>query len=165
MFRMNESDRHIKLTEETLTAIDVEKLRGMFENLNTFATEMKETVQRVVEVIDEIARQNAPVVTEIIKNLNEIPRDFLVIQQALSERGWFVLAGMPLGDYRNLKKLIDASNSDDLDQTMGAWTLELLDETEKKLCDLFPEREALLREDFDNHRTGRYASAITLLLT
>jgi len=75
------------------------------------------------------------------------------------------LPGMYLPNYRALITLIDEGEFKELDETMGAWTLKLLDETEEELCASFPHREALLREAFTNYREDRYASSITLLLT
>jgi len=162
---MNEANKEVRPAKEILTEVDRENLRKMLENISTFASEMNKKIQHTVGAVEEFARQNAPVIATIVKSLNQMPNDFSAIQKTLAERGWFFLTEMPASDYRSLKSLIDDSKFDDLDKTMSAWTLHLLDETEKKLCDLFPDREALLREGFDNHRKGKYASAITLLLT
>ena len=162
---MSETDKEAKNIAQSLPDDFKENMQKMFENLHQVAGEVGKTIHQAVEAMQEFGKQHAPLIASIVKSLREIPSDFLAIQQTLSERGWFVLAEMPLGDYRSLKTLIDASKLNDLDDTMIAWTSGLLDETEKKLCGLFPDREALLREGFDNHRTGKYASAITLLLT
>jgi hypothetical protein len=147
------------------TAINLADLKNGIENLVKLARYYGEKVNEFTKSIEAFRIKYAPEIAAVIQSLKEIPSDFLEIQEALATRGWFVLAEMPLNDYRDLKTFIDSGDYDGLDQTMIAWTSVLLDETEEELCGLFPKREALIREGFDNHRQRKYASSMTLLLT
>jgi len=161
---MKETDNK-GVSKEVLAKLNSEDFQKALINLAAYGAEIGKQIRSAVEAYQDFVHKNAPQIAAVIQSIQEIPSDFLAIQQVLSKRGWFVLGEMPAGDFRSLITLIDASNFDELDNTMAAWTSLLLDETEAKLFTEFPDRAALLKEGFDNHRNGRYASAITLLLT
>jgi hypothetical protein len=154
-----------KSTTIVLPKIDLGKMAEFIVSINNTATEIGERIQKVKTVVDEALKQHAPLITAIAQSISRLPIDFLTVQQALAERGWFVSPEITLNDFSKLKLLIDVGNFDALDKFMIQLTAQPLDETEANLCDIFPDRLAFIKEGFDNHRSGKYASAITLLLT
>lgn len=140
-------------------------LKAVVAGLAGLGKEVGDLFAKLDNYLRAFQDQYGPQIEALVQSLAELPADFLLIQQALAERGWFVLAEMPAGEFRSLKTLINGEDFEKLDETMSVWTLGLVEETEDDLCRLFPHRETILREAFRNHDEGKYASAITLLLT
>jgi hypothetical protein len=72
---------------------------------------------------------------------------------------------MPAMDVLNLEEEFAQSRPDVVDDKMAQMVGDSLDQTERQLNVDFPHRSAIFKEAFKAHREGRYASAITLLLT
>lgn len=164
-------EKNEKLVEETQSKqkIDLsglaEALAAITTHAATIGAEWRESINNFTAHYTEVLQNIAPYVQAAVEGMKKLPEDLEVVQTALAERGWFVLPGMPAADVRGLRPLIEAGDFGKVDHEMVSWTYTLLDEMEAELCKLYPHREGIIREGFDNHRNKRYASAITLLLT
>jgi hypothetical protein len=75
---------------------------------------------------------------------------------------------LPQVTFTEFSELIHAAHNKDFERVdilMSELVLQHTDEIAADLIERFPKRAVLLSEVFDNHRDGRFASAITLLLT
>ena len=142
-----------------------ERLKEAMAKLTDYGIWLGEKAKAISEAFEEIQKNFAEPFSKIVARLAQLPGNIEKIQEGLAEKGWFVLAEMPLDEYFKLGKMLDEGKSDEIDELMVQWTYHLMDETLDKLCVDFPDREPLIQEGFQNHRDGRYASAITLLLT
>jgi hypothetical protein len=130
--------------------------------LQAIATGMSAFMKRA----NEIAAVVGPAVVQIHANMQQLPdRTIKPLQRRFAERGWYALGEMPAMDVLNLEEEFAQSRPDVVDDNMAQMVEDSLDETEDQLSADFPHRSAIFKEAFEAHREGRYASAITLLLT
>ena len=126
-----------------------------------------QTVVKGVEAFrkrfEEIGEIVGPALVNLKHNLQKLPERTKAIQHILAARGWYVLPQMPLTFYLLEPQTVkDAPNVDDV---IGQFIEEHIDETEADLILEFPNRAAILREAFACHREEKYAASITVLLT
>jgi len=113
----------------------------------------------------EIAAIVGPVLAEISANVQKLPDRTINLQRNLAKRGWYAMPEMPLPDLFALEDVFDIDRRDVIDDRMTQMVESCLDEVEAQLINDFPARGSIFKEAFEAHSEGRYASAITLLLS
>lgn len=138
-------------------------LEGFQKYMADVAANIQSTLKPILEFkIDErLARQ----ISAAVESFNKLPDKIQTVQEGLAKLGWFAIPEMPISEYLGLEEHLANNDIAAVDQTMSKWTEYLLGELENELCRDFPDRETFIREGFDSHKNGKYASAITLLLS
>lgn len=114
---------------------------------------------------NEIAAVVGPVITQIHASIQLLPGRTINLQRRLAERGWYVLPKMPFAKLFNLEHEFAKGETKVVDDKMSQMVETCIDKVEAQVTSDFPGRAAIFNEAFQAHREGRYASAITLLLT
>jgi len=127
-----------------------------------------ETAVRVVKALKQGAREIAatfqPALDQLRANFEQLPSRIRELQRKLAERGWYLLPDIPFA-LVPLENAFSAQRTGLVDDFLSTFVEQNVDATELNLCTEFPDRIAILKEAFQSHREGRYASSITLLLT
>lgn len=140
---------------------------------------LSEVITQIVELagiwatkIAEIHRQfeaavvkAEPYIRNFVENVNAIPGLTRELSLVLQRRGWYILPQITFTEVGELVQVAHEEDFERVDALMSELVGQHADEIAADLISRFPKRAALLREAFDNHLDGRYASAITLLLT
>jgi hypothetical protein len=123
---------------------------------------------RVIDAVKQGAKEMAaifqPALDQLRANFEQLPNRTKEFQRKLAERGWYLLPQMPFA-LAPIENAFSAQRADLIDEALSAFVEQNVDGTESNLCAEFPHRMAILKEAFQSHREGRYASSITLLLT
>ncbi|HYR76593.1 MAG TPA: hypothetical protein VEM96_12210 [Pyrinomonadaceae bacterium] len=134
--------------------------------------QFRSVLQAVAKGIDafkkranEIAAVVGPAIAQIHANIQLLPDRAIRLQRSLAERGWYVLPNMPVTDLFDLEDEFAKNTTDVVDHRMSQMVESCINEVETQLSTDFPRRGAIFKEAFQAHHEGRYASAITLLLT
>lgn len=113
---------------------------------------------------NEITALIQPAIAQLRVNMEQLPDRTKELQRNLSERGWYILPKMPFA-LSPLEQAFATQRVDTIDDAMSRFVEQSVGQTEADLITEFPNRAAILREAFESHSEGKYASSITLLLT
>lgn len=114
---------------------------------------------------NEIAAVVGPVIAQIHANIQTLPDRTIRFQRRVAERGWYALPNMPIADLFDLEDEFAKNRTVAVDNRMSQMVESCLNELETQMAADFPSRAAIFKEAFQAHYEGRYASAITLMLT
>jgi hypothetical protein len=114
---------------------------------------------------NEIAAVVGPVIAQIHANIQLLPARTIRFQRSLAERGWYVLPKMPFAEVFGLEDQFAKSRPEVVDGRMSQMVESCMAQVETQVTTDFPNRAAIFKEAFQAHHDGKYASAITLLLT
>lgn len=138
---------------------------------DSFVEQFKNFLQSAAAGIDsfkkranEITALVHPAIAQLRVNIERLPDRTKELQRNLSERGWYFLPKMPFA-LSPLEQAFATQKMDAIDTAMSKFVEQSINETEAGLITEFPNRAPILREAFECHRDGKYASSITLLLT
>lgn len=147
-----------------------EDLRMQINGSNTFIEQFQSFIKNVgagIEAVEKRAKEIAeilqPALDQLRANMQLMPERTKKLQRNLAKRGWYLLPQTPVTFYK-FENESDQS-PDEVDSSMTELVEHYLSEIELDLIAEFPSRAAIFREAFQAHHDGKYASAITLLLT
>lgn len=114
------------------------------------------------EDFDEQAQYFVKQFIETMKSLDEHSPE---VARELALHGWYLGLNFGMGAPLFLKKMISANRFEEVDNWMANEIRDGIEYIERALIHRNPTREKLFKEGFNNHKEGRYYSAITLLLS
>lgn len=114
---------------------------------------------------NDIAAMVAPVIEQIHADIQMLPDRTIALQRRLAERGWYALPNMPITHLFDLEDEFAKNRMAVVDDRMSQMVESCMNAVEAQVAADFPNRAAIFKEAFQAHDEGRYASAITLMLT
>lgn len=136
------------------TSIIAKQCDGYFTQLQQFAESFAKSNEKLFSKMEEI-----------VSHLATLPLRTSELQSNLQKRGWFMLSEIPIDYFYEMEADFSKGNLYEVDNKMIEAVKAFFDDIETQLINKFPARESIIREGFENHRCGRFASSITLLLT
>jgi hypothetical protein len=163
----------------------VNKIDSMVVDIRSaFSIAKKEIENPFVEVIDIIREKNknfylqiqelAPRIEEfflvfflVIDELKkELPEKTKEVLSRLEEKQWCLdVSDLPFDICYKLEEILESKNDSELDDFFKSYFLQKLESMEENLINSFPHRARIIQGAFDDHRSGRYYSSVTLFLT
>lgn len=121
-------------------------------------------IGQVLGNVQTIGAALAPLLVQIGAALREMPPRLEAAVAAMAIHGWYVDADQGLDELETLRTLIDAGNTDKVDELLIAHFESRLGAIEEALVAELPRREKILRSAFEAHRRGDYELSIPVLL-
>ena len=121
-------------------------------------------IGQALSSVQAIGAALAPLLVQIGAALREMPPRLEAAVAAMASHGWYVDTDQGLDELETLRTLIDAGNTDRVDELLMAHFENRLGAIEEALIAELPRREKILRSAFAAHRRGDYELSIPVLL-
>lgn len=122
-------------------------------------------IKKTFEEFSQLVSHAVPYIQTLVENLKAFPSFAKKMSGEFHKRSWYIIPQALPNEVFEIARLLEADDLTGIDNLMVRMVTKNLREIENDICRLYPLREPLIREAFQNHHDGRYASAILMLFS